>query len=303
MRRAALSSTELAGRGAGRGGSSSAVVIGRTLSGSAPAATRMSRTNPYQVVAPWLVTWKMPGTRADGEAARMAGARSAVKVGQPRWSSTKASSRAVERGRAPSCTMLRPVGAAHPRRAHDARARRVHRDRVLAGPLRPAVDRLRVRVDPTRGTARPSCRRRRSRWTRPPGAAPARRAGVGDPLGAQRVDVEGPLGIALAGVDRRPGAGVEHDVGPHAAGWPGSTESRSARSSSAAAAGDDLVARGGARARRGRCRAGPPAPVMRTRISARRLERPPPPLVGAVPVDRRLEGLVERALLASSRAR
>ena len=106
MRSAALSSTELDGRGAGRGGSSSAVVIGRTLSGSAPAARRMSRTKPYQVVAPWLVTWKMPGTRA-AASCRMAGARSAVKVGQPRWSSTKASSGRSRRPRT-VFTMLGP---------------------------------------------------------------------------------------------------------------------------------------------------------------------------------------------------
>src|SRR5437764_9445826 len=51
-RKAALSSTELAGRGAGRGGFSSAVLIGCTRPGSIPAAPRMARANSNQVVAP-----------------------------------------------------------------------------------------------------------------------------------------------------------------------------------------------------------------------------------------------------------
>ena len=51
-RRAALSRTELAGRGAGRGGSSSAVAMGSTRSGSWPGASRTARAKPYQVVTP-----------------------------------------------------------------------------------------------------------------------------------------------------------------------------------------------------------------------------------------------------------
>src|SRR5690606_5516234 len=60
-RRARLSSTELAGRGAGRGGSSSAVLIGLIRSGSWPAAANTARANPYQLTAPWLVVWNTPG--------------------------------------------------------------------------------------------------------------------------------------------------------------------------------------------------------------------------------------------------
>ena len=52
---ARLSSTEFAGRGAGRGGSSSEVAMGRTLAGSSPAAARTSRTNSYQDAAPAFV--------------------------------------------------------------------------------------------------------------------------------------------------------------------------------------------------------------------------------------------------------
>ena len=56
-RRAALSSTELAGRGAGRGGSRSAVAIGSHPAGVGrrpPAPPARSRT---RWSAPWLVTW------------------------------------------------------------------------------------------------------------------------------------------------------------------------------------------------------------------------------------------------------
>src|SRR5581483_2678745 len=60
---ARLSSTELAGRGASRGGSRSEVAIGSTRPGSIPAAARTSRARPNQLVAPWLVTWNTPGAR------------------------------------------------------------------------------------------------------------------------------------------------------------------------------------------------------------------------------------------------
>ena len=54
---------ELAGRGAGRGGSSSAVVMGLIRSGSWPAAANTARANPYQLTAPgwWCGT---PRTRS-----------------------------------------------------------------------------------------------------------------------------------------------------------------------------------------------------------------------------------------------
>ncbi len=50
---------------------------------------RISRTNSYQLTAPWLVTWCTPVRRSTARR-RSAGARSAVKVGCPRWSSTNA---------------------------------------------------------------------------------------------------------------------------------------------------------------------------------------------------------------------
>ncbi len=89
VRRTALSRTLLAGRGAGRGGSSSEVEIGRTTAGSRPAAATTAWANSNHVTAPWLVTWWTPPRRSSASR-RSIGARSAVNVGQPRWSSTNA---------------------------------------------------------------------------------------------------------------------------------------------------------------------------------------------------------------------
>ena len=55
------------GRAPGSGGSRSAVRMGRTRSGSAPASARTARTKPHHVVAPPLVTWKMPGPAVEPE--------------------------------------------------------------------------------------------------------------------------------------------------------------------------------------------------------------------------------------------
>ena len=52
---ASWSSTEYAGRGAGRGNRS--LVVGRTRSGSAPSSSNTARASPYQVVAPVAVPW------------------------------------------------------------------------------------------------------------------------------------------------------------------------------------------------------------------------------------------------------
>ena len=107
-----LSSTELAGRGAGRGGSSSAVLMGRTRSGSAPASANTARTKPHHVVAPLLVTWKIPGRRSSPRVT-MAGARSAVKVGDPCWSSTKRSSPSLAAARRRAVTTMLAPWAPH----------------------------------------------------------------------------------------------------------------------------------------------------------------------------------------------
>ena len=103
-----LSRTELAGRGAGyRAESSSTVVIGLTRSGSPPASASTARTKPHQVVAPLLVTWKTPGRRSR-PSVTTAGARSAVKVGDPYWSSTKRSSPSAPARRSAVTTMFAP---------------------------------------------------------------------------------------------------------------------------------------------------------------------------------------------------
>ena len=122
---------------------------------------------------------------------------------------------------------VRPVGPAHPGGAHHAGAWGVHRDGVLAGPLRAAVDRLGVGPIPLvvrlgLGAVEDVVGGHRHQV----GAGASR--GVGHPLGAERVHVERPLGIGLARVHRRPRAGVEHHVGSHRRGWPG-TRSRGRR--------------------------------------------------------------------------
>ena len=54
----------------GRGGSRSAVAIGRTSAGSSPAAASTAWANSYQLTAPWLVTWWTPGAAVDGQPAQ-----------------------------------------------------------------------------------------------------------------------------------------------------------------------------------------------------------------------------------------
>ena len=85
----------------------SAVVMGRTRSGSRPAAATMSAANRYQVVAPWLVTWKTPGRRLTTRS-RTAPARSSAKVGQPCWSSTTDSCWPADARVSTVLTKLRP---------------------------------------------------------------------------------------------------------------------------------------------------------------------------------------------------
>ena len=58
-------------------------------SGSRPAARTTSRANSNHDTAPWLVTWWTP-LRRSSASRRSTGARSAVNVGWPRWSSTNA---------------------------------------------------------------------------------------------------------------------------------------------------------------------------------------------------------------------
>ncbi len=73
---------------------------------------------------------------------RSAGARSAVNVGHPRWSSTKARSAPGRREAQHQLDHVVAVLAADPRRPHDGR---VGPGQLLAGELRDPVHRLRVR--------------------------------------------------------------------------------------------------------------------------------------------------------------
>src|SRR5207248_7510831 len=115
-RNAALSSTELTGRGAGRGGSRSSVAMGRTRPGSRPATSSTLRANSNQETAPWFVTWKTPGRRSTASR-RIIGAQSSAKLGWPRWSSTNASFSCSPARRRMVFTMLLPYSP----HTHDVR--------------------------------------------------------------------------------------------------------------------------------------------------------------------------------------
>ena len=193
-RSAALSSTELAGRGAGRG----RVELGRgdrlaPGAGSSPAAASDgARRSSYQVVTPWLVTWKMPGQPLGGQHGRRPPARSAVKVGQPRWSSTKRSGPSPPARRSTVLTMLAPCGP----HTHDVRTIvGAGIELLLAAELGAPVDRQRVGRVPLEVGHAARCRRRRSRSRcRRGGPRPAGR--LGHVPGPEGVDGEGPVGIA-----------------------------------------------------------------------------------------------------------
>ena len=165
-------------------------------SGRARQRRGSSRTNSYHDTTPWLVTWCVPDRRSRARR-RSIGARSAVNVGHPRWSSTNA--------RAPGCagreanpstvsTMFDPW-LPH---SHDVRTT-VASPRGRAPPPRRRAWRRRTptagSVGPTRGTADRACRRRRSRSTRRRGGH--RRGGNPRPATAPpTVGGEGPLGSA-----------------------------------------------------------------------------------------------------------
>ena len=144
-RMAALSSTELAGRGAGRGGSRSLVEIGSTRGGSRPAALSTRRANSYQVVEPWLVTWNDAGMAPEGELddpfREVGGRGRAARAGRRR-------NGALLPARARRSTVfdhVAPGPAVHPRRAND-RVSGV--ELALAAELGAPVDRQRVGVVP-----------------------------------------------------------------------------------------------------------------------------------------------------------
>src|SRR5581483_11826206 len=102
-----LRSTEYGGRRAGR--SSSALEIRRTRQRS-PASSNTASARSAQVQSPSAATCQTPRSRSASTSSRTPSARCPTYVGQPRWSSTTATS---SRSR-PSCsivrTKLRPVG-------------------------------------------------------------------------------------------------------------------------------------------------------------------------------------------------
>ena len=83
------------------------MAIGRTISGSLPISATICCAKPNQVVALWLVRWMMP-LRRSRPTLRSIGARSAVNVGWPIWSSTNESTSRSAARRMIVFTMLLP---------------------------------------------------------------------------------------------------------------------------------------------------------------------------------------------------
>ena len=105
-----------------------------------------------------------PFGRSRVDESRTAAARWPTNVGQPRWSSTTATSSRSAPRRSIVRRKLWPVGAEEPRCPDDPRVR--SRLRPRRGASRPAVGGGRSSGRPTRRRASASARRRRSRWRR-----------------------------------------------------------------------------------------------------------------------------------------
>ena len=151
-------------RAAGRGGAGRGRRwrSGGPSPGPCPSARTICWANPYQLVGVWLVRWMTP-LRRSSPTRRSIGARSAVKVGWPTWSSTNDSVSCLGGQPHDRLHHVRPVLAAHPRRAHDRRPRAEHGGLSLADQLREAVHAGRVRLVPLVVRPRPASRRTRSR--------------------------------------------------------------------------------------------------------------------------------------------
>ena len=268
---------------------------GRGRARPPPAPLGRTRTSD---TAPWLVTWCRPGRRSTARR-RSIGARSAVKVGMAPLVVDEAQlGRARPARRRIVFTMLAPCSP----HTHDVRT-------MVAPPARPPARRpASSGRRPTAGRARPTrCRAPAlvagehvvGRHVHEVGAgAPA---GLGHPAHGEGVRGEGPVGVGLAGVDRGPGRGVDDGVGPRRVS--DGAEHRVAvgrRRASAVVARRPRRRRPPAQASTTSRPSCPPAPVTRTRMSARQavdggplLQRLPPPAVVAVPGDRGGERLVE----------
>ena len=172
-RRAALSSTELAGRGAGRGGCSSAVAMGSTMAGSKPGRRDHVPGELEPRGRPLVGHVEEP--RATGHP------QSQEHPGQV-LGEGRAASLVVHEAQRPApgrqaqhrLDHVGAVRAAHPGGAHHGRAGQ----RPTGPPVpRPACCGRRPTAGwagPTRCRARRGRRRRRSRWTATPGGRPSR---------------------------------------------------------------------------------------------------------------------------------
>ena len=236
-----MSSTLLAGRGAGRGGSSSArrdrPDHRRVVAAGARGSRRRTRTSVTATLVGDVVHAAAPVDRQPPQHRRQVG-------GERRAPTLVVDEGQAARlpgplgGQAPheSLTMFAPVLRRTPttcaRRRPTLRAPRL----PLAGQLGRAVHRLRPRLVPlavrTVERAVEDVVRRHVHEVGADAGAP-----LGDPAHGEGVGRERPLGIGLAGVDRRPRRGV--DDGVRAERWSAtpSTASRSVTSSCAVVRG------------------------------------------------------------------
>ena len=177
------------------------------------------------------------------------------------------------------------VRAAHPRRPHDRRRRgRARARRRACSARRPTSDWAR----PTRRTGRVRGAVEDVVGRHVDDVRPDAAGRLGDVAGPEGVDGEGPVGVAFAGVDRRPGRGVDHHVGAHALDDRRAPPPRSVTSSRAWSAATTSTADASPGGRWRRHRPGPrrarrpdrasttsrpswpPAPVTRTRMAGSR---------------------------------
>ena len=142
-------------------------------------------------------------------------ARSSVKVGQPRWSSTKRRGPPAAARRSTVLTMLAPCGP-HTQEVRTTAAPGSRlQDLPFAAQLAPAVDRLRIGpipfvIGPGCGPVEDVVRGHRNQMGAD-GCGP-----LGHVPAGQGVHLPGPVRVRLTRVDRGPGRGVNHQVGPQA---------------------------------------------------------------------------------------
>ena len=253
-RSAALSRTEFAGRGAGRGGSRSAVVIGSTR---LRVEARGGEHRPGELVPrhrALVGDVEQPGAPLDHEAAHRAGEVGGEGRVAPLVVDERAAGRAPEPAAGSSSPCCRRGTRTPTRCARSCRRRRAPPRRRASSGRTPTSGSAR----PTRRTGRPSCRRtrsrsRRSRGRRRPGSRPRRCTGC----------------RARCTRNARSGSPSQASTAVHAAAWTTAsgargrdrlpaTASRSLDVEGGVVARDDVVA--DERGRRARAR---PAPLPR----------------------------------------